>query len=604
MTQFPLEVYPTVETRVGYTQVHPHLKLRSWVGGPGTGKTHHLISAFEHEVGSGVPIEDIRYATFTTAQRDDVVARLNRHFPRKTTVLRKVIKTLHGAALESVNTTPHAVRGVMKIIDETKNPGIYKEFCATEGLVFTGLKQGTDDDDVITPADPPLGNVLIAVSGYIRQHYGWTPADWGRAANALGLYQIRRLPDPEGSIQRWWDWKASNGYCEHDDYVHTAIRIGAPAPGQIIIVDEFQDLSPVQYDLVKMWLDDPGVERIYIAGDPNQAIYNFRGADPRFLEEAHSLAHSGHIPAVQPVSHRCPHNVMEMADMVLGGRSHMEPAKVGGIARWLRSRDDPGLARSVEILHKRYGAVMIVCRFTHYMREVSKALQAVGVPHSSLTGRLLVWGDVPIPESRSPRDKNGKPIRATVSMSGVLQALRVVDRHATGTDLGFIPVGAARDLLYLLPISDITVTRALSAIKDQKMVNYAVDDLMDLFERPTNALDIAEHLLAKPKHRTALVRALARGGNIMPKNVIVDTIHASKGLESPAVIVHTGFSEKRRDECLRDGEKMAAERRTYYVALTRASEAVYVFTGGAYVSSPVINDIQGINLGEWVGEGE
>jgi len=569
--------------------------LKSWVGGPGTGKTAHLILAFEREVESGFPIEDLRFVTFTTAQRDDVVARLRRRFPRKTTVLRKVIKTLHGAALESVNATSHAVQGVMKIIDETKNPGIYKEFCATEGLIFGQLQQGLDDDDVIATADPPLGNVLIAVSGYIRQHYGWTPADWGRAANALGLYQIRHLPDPEASIQRWWAWKEANKYCEHDDYIHTAIRVGAPAPARIIIVDEFQDLSPVQYDLVKMWLDDPGVERIYTAGDPNQAIYNFRGADPRFLEEVHDLAHGGQIPTAQPVSHRCPSNIVWLADTVLGGRSHMEPAKLGGITERLRVRDDVALAEFIEELHKRYGAVMIVCRFTHFMREISNALQAVGIPHLSLTGRLPVWGDVPIPESRSPRDKNGKPIRATVSMSGVLQALRIVDLHAAGKDLGFIPVEAARDLLYLLPISDPKVSRALAVIKDQKMINYTVDDLMDLFERRTTALDIAEHLLIKPKHRTALVRALARRGTIEPKNVVIDTIHASKGLESPAVIVHTGFSENRRGECLRDGEKMAAERRTYYVALTRASEAVFLFDGWAYSSSPALDDIRGLS---------
>lgn len=602
MTQSPLEVYPTAETAEGYTQVHPHPKLRSWVGGPGTGKTRHLIDAFEREVNAGVPISDIRYTTFTTAQRDDVVARLRQHFPRKTTVLRKIVKTLHGAALESVNMTPSNVRGVMKIIDETKNPDVYKEFCATEGLVFTGLKRGQDlDDETVTPTDPPLGNVLIAVSGFIRQHYGWAPADWGRAANALGLYRIRLLPDPEGSIQRWWDWKAAHSYCEHDDYVHTAIRIGAPAPGRVIIVDEFQDLSPVQYELFRMWIDDPGVERIYIGGDPNQAIYQFRGADPRFLEEAHCQAHGGRPPTTRPASHRCPRNIVDMADLVLDGRSHMEPSKDGGIARWLRARDESELARSIEILHTRYGAVMVVCRFTHFMREVSKALQVAGVPHSSLTGRLPIWGGAKIPDSRSPRDKNGKPMRVDVSMSGVLQALRIVDRYAAGNDLGFIPVDAARDLIYLLPISDLKVSRALSAIKDRKLVNYTVDDLMDLFDRPTSALDIAEHLMVTPKRRDALARALTRGGSILPKDVVVDTIHASKGLEAPAVLVHTGYSEKRRDECYQDPDKMAAERRIYYVALTRASEAVYLFTGGAYVTSPVIDGIQGINLGDWDG---
>ena len=115
------------------------------------------------------------------------------------------------------------------------------------------------------------------------------PLPTGEAVNASGVYDLRRLVDPEAVIRAWWDWKKTNSLYEHDDYVHLAIDVGAPAPAPVIIIDEFQDLSPLQNRLFRAWLDDPLVKRIYVAGDPNQAIYDFRGANPRFLEDAHRL---------------------------------------------------------------------------------------------------------------------------------------------------------------------------------------------------------------------------------------------------------------------------------------------------------------------------
>ena len=41
-------------------------------------------------------------------------------------------------------------------------------------------------------------------------------------------------------------------------------------------VDEFQDINPAQYDLVRLWLGESG--SLFAIGDPDQAIYSFRGA--------------------------------------------------------------------------------------------------------------------------------------------------------------------------------------------------------------------------------------------------------------------------------------------------------------------------------------
>ncbi|HRZ40158.1 MAG TPA: ATP-dependent helicase [Candidatus Omnitrophota bacterium] len=49
-----------------------------------------------------------------------------------------------------------------------------------------------------------------------------------------------------------------------------------------VYVDEYQDINPIQHELLKLSIGDTG--RITAIGDPDQAIYAFRGSDARFFE--------------------------------------------------------------------------------------------------------------------------------------------------------------------------------------------------------------------------------------------------------------------------------------------------------------------------------
>ena len=49
------------------------------------------------------------------------------------------------------------------------------------------------------------------------------------------------------------------------------------------VVDEFQDVSPLQHALLDLWLG--GRDELCVVGDPAQTIYSFAGADARYLRE-------------------------------------------------------------------------------------------------------------------------------------------------------------------------------------------------------------------------------------------------------------------------------------------------------------------------------
>ncbi len=57
-----------------------------------------------------------------------------------------------------------------------------------------------------------------------------------------------------------------------------------------LLLDEFQDTSPLQWRVLKTWLqaarDAEHAPTVFLVGDPKQAIYRFRRADPRLFDEA------------------------------------------------------------------------------------------------------------------------------------------------------------------------------------------------------------------------------------------------------------------------------------------------------------------------------
>ncbi len=76
---------------------------------------------------------------------------------------------------------------------------------------------------------------------------------------------------------------------EHAAYLHSRID----ARYAHILIDEFQDTNPLQWQIVRAWLDaydgDGQRPSVFIVGDPKQSIYRFRRAEPRVFESARAL---------------------------------------------------------------------------------------------------------------------------------------------------------------------------------------------------------------------------------------------------------------------------------------------------------------------------
>ena len=152
---------------------------------------------------------------------------------------------------------------------------------------------------------------------------GVEPGDYVSAARTAG----RRVAIPPPTIAKVLaDYelvKRRRGVVDLDDLLLVLRRelSADPAFGEVVrwrfrhvLVDEAQDLNPVQYDLLQLLL---GPRRdLFLVGDPAQAIYGFNGADPSLLIEV-----DRHLPGVEvvrlPTNRRCSPQIVAAAQHVL-----------------------------------------------------------------------------------------------------------------------------------------------------------------------------------------------------------------------------------------------------------------------------------------------
>ena len=80
--------------------------------------------------------------------------------------------------------------------------------------------------------------------------------------------------------ERYRSYKADKDFLDFDDMLYKVLEESLLPNLDVLILDEAQDSSPLQYRVLDYWLSS--VKRHYIGGDPDQCIYQWMGVAPRF----------------------------------------------------------------------------------------------------------------------------------------------------------------------------------------------------------------------------------------------------------------------------------------------------------------------------------
>ncbi|SCG19368.1 TIGR00375 family protein [Micromonospora echinofusca] len=339
-----------------------------------------------------------------------------------------------------------------------------------------------------------------------------------------------------------------------------------------IFVDEYQDVDEVQYELLRLL--SPADGNLCAIGDPDQAIYSFRGADVGYF-----LRFSQDFTDARLV--RLNRNYRSSAPILAAAVQAIAPSSLVRGRRLDPARLDPEAP-----LVGRYPAASVADEADFVVRTIDELVG--GLSHRSLdSGRIdgrstsLSFSDIAV---LYRTDAQAAPIVDALARANIPVQKRSHDRlrdrpgvsaiarelrHADGLDGSLAArVRLAGQVLaerFAVPTLD-----GSGAVRPED-VRSAVDLLTPLARRCGDDLPLFLSQLATGAEVDALdPRAEA---------VTLLTLHAAKGLEFPVVFLvgaEDGLLPLRWPGSMPDDDAIAEERRLFFVGLTRAQDRLYV----------------------------
>jgi DNA helicase-2/ATP-dependent DNA helicase PcrA len=333
------------------------------------------------------------------------------------------------------------------------------------------------------------------------------------------------------------------------------------------VVDEYQDVTPLQQRVLSAWLGDR--DDLTVVGDPNQTIYSFTGASPRFL-----LDFSRRFPDATVVrlerDYRSTPQVVSLANQVIAAAR----GRVAGSKLQLSGQREPGPAPSFHEHPDETAEAAAVAA------SIARLIES-GIPPSEIAVLYRVNAQSEVYEEALTEAGIAYQVRGGegfFSRQEIKQALLALQRAAERGADGPLP-DVVRGVLE--PLGLTAEEPVGSRARDRWEALNALAELVDdeVAQRPQLELP---GLLAELR-----TRADARHPPVV-RGVTLASLHAAKGLEWDAVFL-VGLADATLpiSHALAHGpesEPVEEERRLLYVGITRAR--VHLALSWALARSP------------------
>lgn len=531
------------------------------VAGPGTGKTKTLIARIlylleQRNVGPG----EITAVTFTNQAAQELKERLTLQPGSKRNISRMHIGTFHSICLDFLKRQGREIF----LADTSVLTEIAKELCGEYGLSDTPVQL--------------LNQLSLAKTGALSE-----PGE--RSRQLLQSYQER--------LHR-------RGLCDFDDLLTETLKICRENHANrkkqswersfsYLMVDEFQDISPIQYELIREW--NKNGKELFVIGDPDQSIYGFRGSDSGcFVKMQREYPETRQISL--EYNYRSTGHILNSALAVIGNNPGMErklkpwkeegtPVRIveatsKGSEAVLVAKEINRLVGGMDMLEaqnyfaqkgaagqRSFRDIAVLYRTHHQARLLEKCLQKEGIPYvvrgrEGFLENPLVQGTISFFCSLS------EPEHPAYREEAVKKLWNLEDSRISS---GIYEEMAAR------------YEKKWKRTKPKKLIQQWAEDLELTEDKNLQMLaDMAIFYNSTQEFLDAVLLGeegdLKRcgGKSYHGDAVSLMTLHASKGLEFPVVILfgmEKGEVPLEREENPTDVEE---ERRLFYVGMTRARE--------------------------------
>jgi ATP-dependent DNA helicase UvrD/PcrA len=514
------------------------------LGPPGTGKTTTLLNILDGELTAKTPSDRIGYVSFTQRAADEARTRAMQRFGFKKEDLPH-FRTIHSMCMKQLG---------MRSSDILTGSRL-NEFADWLGVEVTG--RAWSDDGIIT---------------------GFAKGD--RMLFMENLSRIRGLPlrtmfDSEGDDDVDWSeldrlqrglvkYKKEHGLHDFTDMLSEFVRSNITVPLDVLLVDEAQDLSHLQWRVVFQLARS--CRRVVVAGDDDQAIYRWAGAD---VEQFIKL--EGKVNVLGQ-SWRCPKKIQEASADIIGGVRHRRDKE------WAARKGRSTIKRISEFddadVSDKWredsptSPVLVLARNAYILREqVEPLLREAGMVYE-LHGK----SSIDMVALRAAETWENLRAGKKVDLDSAREMYKMVNAKAVdGTP-------QVKHGCKLLPAFGADPTTPISM---NDMVSAAGGLLIDTNKVWHEALD------KLPFEEMSYMLAARRRGEKLRKSprIRLSTIHSAKGAEADHVVLMTEMAFRTAHDAYRNPDD---ERRVWYVGVTRARSKLTV------VSSQTKNECQWI----------
>src|SRR5215510_2651608 len=350
------------------------------LAGAGTGKTRTLVARAAWLCGQGVQPGRVLLLTFTRRAADDMLSRATAQ--ARPASGRITGGTFHAIAHRIIrdHAESFSLPAEFTVIDPADMADLLDARRVDHGLA--GTQRRAPRAAVCADIYTRCVNTQQTVADVVRSGFPWCAEYTGQLAELFRGYVAH---------------KRSHGLVDFDDLLLLwRAALADPAAGPVlrsmfdaVLVDEYQDVNAVQADIVRLLVPDGGC--LTCVGDDAQAIYGFRGADPRHLRDL-TVNYPG-LTVVRLVrNYRAKQAVLRLANAVRPQSSGLElalsAAREGGAAPVLvRCHDEATQAREIcaRVLDASEGGTelrdqAVLVRAAHHSDVLEIELAARGVP--------------------------------------------------------------------------------------------------------------------------------------------------------------------------------------------------------------------------------
>ncbi|MEN3044996.1 MAG: UvrD-helicase domain-containing protein [Candidatus Hydrothermales bacterium] len=537
------------------------------IGGAGTGKTTCLIrrASYLIEVKNFEP-EEIIITTFTGKGIDEIKSRLLLFLSKKN-YLSLNVSTLHNLGLQVLYTGGSRIGFKMeeaKVISRSESFQIIRNN-------FTDLSQVELEEIIKTISISKIN--LLAPDDLLRSDFVW----------------LRKC----GFIyKRYSEILRENNLLDYDDLIfysnlildkYDDIKERFSENIRCLLIDEFQDLSYGEVSLLKKLREKGGY--LFATGDPDQAIYGFKGASTEYIENFERYFENPKIYYLTK-SFRIPEHIYDAGLKILSRIKRRKeifftPAEKKGERIFVFHAEDEKeeakfVSKEIKLLLSqgiKEEKIAVLSRFSYYLKNIQEVLKKENIPFN-VQGKSRFY------------------MKSIIkALNSYLESVQFGRKNALKKTIKYF-LGDKK-------ISD-DILKLWKTHQKEKFLKTPFE-IVDEFLEKINFYDflknlppdqekeeresLDEYFFLLKEYKAKEIKKFLDSFSILESletdsregGVFLSTIHGAKGLEFDVVFI-TGMAESILPsvQSLSKRKELDEERRLFYVALTRSCEKIFI----------------------------